>query len=476
MSKNLTVVQINDTHGYLKPHNEIFFSAEGISFSEAGGYARIKTIIEEYKQKGPTIVLDNGDTIHGTYEVVQEKGWNMVPILNEIGIQAMTFHWDIGYGPKNLKNISQALNYPILAINVYEEDTNKLVFDPYRIFEIGGLSIGVIGIACNIVDKTMPDSFSKGIYFTLGKEELPTYIEKLQQQKVDVIIVLSHLGFPQDHQLMSEVEGVDICLSGHTHNRMEKSIQVGETTIIQSGSQGSFVGILEMTIDSSVKVVRYKLLQIDDSIPEDPKIKKLVEAAVSPYTDYLDQMIGQTEVDLFRGLNSESSMDQFLLEAIIHTTNADIAFSNGWRYGAPISKGSITMRDLYQMVPMNPIISLVELTGSEIYQMIEENLENTYAKDPFNQMGGYVKRASGIHTYLKVENPKGTRVMKLFIDDEEVIFDKIYQAAYITKQGVPKKYGQNHRFTEIKTIQAMIQFLKEKGAYQSEFKNTFTNI
>lgn len=476
MTKKLTLVQINDTHAYLQSHSEFFYSSNGISFSQAGGYARLKTLFDHYQKQGPTLILDNGDTLHGTYEVVQEKGWNMIPILNKMGIQAMTFHWDIGYGPENLKQIGKKLKYPILAINCYEEKTNELYFEPYHIFDIGGLSVGVIGIACNIIDKTMPDSFSEGVYFTLGKEELPTHIKTLKDKDVDLVVVLSHLGFPQDYKLMSEVEGVDICLSGHTHNRIEKSIQVNQTTIIQSGHQGSFVGILEISIGEKVQVSQHHLIPVGDSIPENSEIKQLIEKAVFPYNEFLDQVVGETAVDLFRGLSSVSNMDNFLLEAIVNDTQADAAFSNGWRYGAPIEKGKITMRDLYQMVPMNPPISLAELTGAEIVEMIEENLENTYAPDPFDQMGGYVKRSYGIRTYIKVENPKGHRVVQLYIGEEEVVLEKIYRVAYITKQGVPKKYGQNHRYIGKKVIDVMIDYLKENGPYDSELEGIFTLV
>lgn len=133
MKKDLTLIQINDTHAYIEPHPEFFYSHQGISIKEAGGYARIKTVIEEEKQKGPVLVLDNGDTFHGTYEAVQSKGWNMIPTVNALGIKAMTFHWDIGYGPENLKALGEKLSHPILAINAYRKDTQELYFDPYKI-------------------------------------------------------------------------------------------------------------------------------------------------------------------------------------------------------------------------------------------------------------------------------------------------------------------------------------------------------
>jgi S-sulfosulfanyl-L-cysteine sulfohydrolase len=109
----------------------------------------------------------------------------------------------------------------MIAINVYDQATKERFFPPYSLKEIGGLRIGIVGIASNIVDKTMPPSFSEGLFFSLGREELPPIMNILRtQEKVDLIVLVSHLGFSQDMKLLSEVQGIDICLSGHTHNRL----------------------------------------------------------------------------------------------------------------------------------------------------------------------------------------------------------------------------------------------------------------
>ena len=102
-------------------------------------------------------------------------------------------------------------------------------------------------------------------------------------------------------------------------------------------------------------------------------------------------------------------MDNFLLDAMADQTDTKISFSNGWRYGAPIERGNITVNDLYNIVPTNPEIMTTIMTGGEIYEMVEENLENTFSRDPFSQMGGYIKRSKGINVYFKAENPKETR-------------------------------------------------------------------
>jgi 2',3'-cyclic-nucleotide 2'-phosphodiesterase (5'-nucleotidase family) len=157
----------------------------------------------------------------------------------------------------------------------------------------------------------------------------------------------------------------------------------------------------------------------------------------------------------------ESSADTLLLDAILDATNADVAFANGWRYGAPIPAGPITVEAISNLAPMDTEISLAELSGTEILQMMEENLERTFSREPFGQMGGYVKRCAGMRIYFKVENPRGTRVQKIFIGGEELDGTRVYRAAYITSQAVPVKFGSNHRLTGIRLLQAVATYLNQ---------------
>lgn len=102
-----------------------------------------------------------------------------VPILNELGIAATTAHGDFAYGPAHLQQRVASLNYPLLAANVYDTTTGDLVYFACQIFEVAGLRVGVIGLACPIVDKTMPAHFSQGVRFTDGTVELPRYVADL---------------------------------------------------------------------------------------------------------------------------------------------------------------------------------------------------------------------------------------------------------------------------------------------------------
>ena len=477
---SLTVVQVNDSHAYFDFHQEMFWQGDHAVYRPAGGYARIATLVKQIRaeSQGRVLFCDCGDTLHGTYAALKTQGQALIPILNSLGLDAMTAHWEFAYGPKVFHQRVSELNYPMLAINVYDKETNKLVYQPYIIKEIGGLRIGLVGIASHIVDKTMPPSYSEGICFTMGREELSPIIETLRtQEKVDLIVLILHLGFPQEMKLLSEVHGIDICLSGHTHNRLYKPVLNGRTLVIQSGCHGPFLGRMDLEVEGGQIVdYRHRLIEVEADIQPDLAVDKLIRQALAPYKDYLSEVVGETATALNRGTTLEATMDNFLLQALLESTGAQLAFSNGWRYGAPIPPGKITLNDLYNIIPMNPPVSTVELTGEELLVMLEENLERTFSCDSYKQMGGYVKRCFGLNVYFKIENPQGHRIQKLFAGNEEVQPGQSYTAAFVTSQGVPQKYGRNRENRSERIIDALRTYLAKHHPLRAELKGTFVAV
>lgn len=479
MFSMLTLLQINDVHGYMDSHLDWMPGPSQPQYRKVGGYARLQTLVQKIRSevKNKVILCDNGDTFHGTKPVVETKGKILIPILNSLGLDAMTAHWDFAYGPNHLKSLAVDLNFPILAINVYDKKSKKRFFEPYKIITSGPLKIGIIGIASNIVDKTMPPIFSEGLYFTDGREELPRFIDELESEKVDLKVVLSHLGLPQDIALVKETPGIDVVLSGHTHNRLFQPICQEGTLIIQSGCHGAFLGKLDLEIKNR-KITHYQheLIEVSEVIEPDPIVGKMVEAALSPFEHHLKEKVGLVETALNRNTNLESTMDNFLLQAIQAETKTPLAFSNGWRWGAPVVPGPVTENDLFNIIPMETPISTVELSGREIIKMLEDNLENTFSSDPWHQKGGYTKRCLGLTAYIKIENPARTRIQKLYIGNEEVSLDKIYLSAYLTMQGVPPQFGRNRKDLPVTAHQAMTNYLKNGQSIAAELGGSFVVV
>jgi 2',3'-cyclic-nucleotide 2'-phosphodiesterase (5'-nucleotidase family) len=418
-SRRLTILQMNDTHGYLEPHAELVWQGRTPSFPTLGGYARISGLFKAVRTERPgaVLALDNGDTFHGTYPAVSSKGEALVPLANALGLDAMTAHWEFAWGPDHFRDLVTRLTYPMLAINCYKIETGIRPFQSSHVIERAGLRIGVIGIAAVILDKAMPPHFSTGLRFTIGDDALPAEIHCLRHHHhADLIVVLSHLGLPQDVKLAAAVDGIDVLLSGHTHDRLTEPIIVNGAVIIQSGCHGAFIGRLDLAVgDRKVEVERHQLIAIDETITPDPAMTMLVDGVMAPYRGMLATVVGETRDPLHRNTILDSPMDDLLLAAITRAAGLEIGFSNGWRYGAPVPVGPITLNDLWNIIPVNPHITTVELTGKEIVWMMEENLERTFCPDPYGQMGGYIKRFCGLTIFAKIENPAGHRIDHLFV-------------------------------------------------------------
>ena len=470
----LNILFINDIHGYLAPHPELFYDESGEIVEIVGGYAHIAGLVEAIRKENPnTLLFDGGDTLHGTKPLVDSKGEVIIPILNALKPDALVGHWDFAYGPAHLKAIGKQLSFPILGCNVFNEDDSNF-FQPTVMYEKQGLKIGVIGLCAMIVDKVMPEQMSKGLKFTSGIEEVPKYIKQLKADGANIIILLSHNGFPQDVALLEKVEGIDICLSAHTHNRIYSPITINGARIVQCGCHGAFMGKFTLQIrENQINDCDYELIKIDSSVSKNAEVDLLVEKALAPYQEIRTAVLGHTEQILHRYNTTNSTMDNLLLKAIAHLTSTDIAFSNGWRYGAPIDKGNITENDLYNIAPMNPPVSTVELSGAEIKEMLEENLERTFCKDPFGQMGGYVKRVFGLQINMRIENPKGHRIQEIYYKGSHLNLEKTYKVSFVTTQGVSKKYGKNRKEHPKKAVEAMKEYLNENPDFSPDKIKSF---
>lgn len=478
--KRLTVVQMNDSHAYFDLHEEWFWQDGKMVYRPAGGYARIATLIRQMREEcGDSLLFcDNGDTLNGTMPAIRTKGAAMVPVLNALGIDAMTVHWEFGFGPPVLAQRAVELNFPILAVNVYDQKTNQLMFQPFVIKQIGGLKVGLIGIASNIVDKTMPPAFSAGVRFTLGREELPGIVDALRNRDgVDLVVLISHLGFPQDMKLLSEVPGIDLCLSGHTHNRLACPVRQGKTLVIQSGCHGSFIGRIDLDVSQrAITGYRHQLIEVDSGIVPDPGMTGIIRHELAPFQDELDTVVGETATALNRATMLETTADNFLLAALLESSDAELAFSNGWRYGAPIAPGPVAMNDLYNIIPMNPPLVTVTLSGEELVEMLEENLERTFSSDPYEQMGGYVKRALGLKAFIKIENPAGQRIQKIFVGNDSLDRSRTYRAVFVTEQGVARKYGSERQELPIRAVDAMRTYLAKHIPLSVALHGTFIPV
>ncbi|MBS8266056.1 bifunctional metallophosphatase/5'-nucleotidase [Mesobacillus boroniphilus] len=466
----LTIIQQNDTHGSLELHHELFWKDNKPKLRKTGGFPRIAKYIKDLKSQTENILfLDGGDLFHGTLPLVASKGEAILPGLQKLELDGwVPGNWDFAYGKEQLSSLVEALPFPTIACNVRDQNTNETFMKPLIIKEFEGVKVGVIGLTYPYVDETMPESFSKGLAFSRGVEETRDCVEELKG-KVDLIVLLSHMGLPLDVELTTLVDGVDIVLSGHSHDRVEEPITVNGALVVQAGSSASFLGKLEITFQGGkMEDYQYELVTIDESIPEDEEMAGIIDDILEPYSKERDNVVGKTESILHRMTLNEAPMDQLITDSYLYAfDDCDLAFSHGWRYGTPVPAGDITEYNLHTIIPTNPEIFTLKMTGEHLMNALEKNLEMVFSRDPFKQKGGYILRSSGLFMSLKSYNPEGNRIQKLLIGGQEIDLKKKYKIAGAGKQlfkgaETDKTYHGAHAVDVIK------RFLKENGTFKAD--------
>lgn len=475
---HLTLLQINDLHGYLEPHPELFELTPGAPWRSGGGVARVSSVFRTIRREtGDAVVaLDNGDTFHGSMPAVQTQGAALVRPIAGLGLQAMTVHWELVYGWRRLRTLAREVPYPLLAANVMGAAPG--IFVPFTIVERAGVRIGIIGLAAVVGPQLLPHEDRSSVRVTIGNDAVSALVPSLRDEHgVSLVIVLSHLGFPQDCKLAAVVSGVDVILSGHTHHRLRTPVIVNDTLIMQSGAHGSYVGRLDLKIlPTGIVDWQHRLIEVDDGIEPDSDMQSVVEEAMAPFAAAGHTILGTTGTPLTRYAMLESTMDNLLLAAVAASADLPIALSNGWRYGAPIPAGPLTERDLWNIVPANPLVSVVMLTGAELHRLYEHNLEATFACDPWKQRGGYVKRCHGLELALKLENPPGERIQEMRVAGTRLRPNASYKIAFLGEQAVPSDVGSERQSTGRTAVDALRQYVKSRDVVEADLIGSVTLV
>lgn len=456
----LTLIQQNDLHGQLDLHWEHFWRGGQAEYRRVGGLARAATVAQAIKREtGAALLIDCGDALHGTLPAMRSEGRAVVPVLNALGVDLMTpGNWEYGFGPDALRARVAEMTFPVIACNLLDAASGERLFEPSVVHELGGVRVGFVGLTSPIIPEMSPH-FAAGLRFPDPHTTLPRCVARLRhEQGAELVVAVSHLGFAQDVALARAVDGLDVILSGHTHNRLTRPAQVGRTLIIQSGFSGSFLGRLDLEVRGGVIVGhRHELITLEEATVPDPRVQAAVEQALAPYRPEMDEVVGYSATPLHRMGLLETTMDNLITDAYRALTGAEVALSHGWRFGPPVPAGPVTLGDLWAMVPTNPEVFTAELTGRELHALLEANMHAVLAGDAFEQSGGYLLRASGLSAVFRPNNGRGTRIEHLEVGGEVVDPERRYTVASAGERDL--KQARHRQSSGVSAIDALRRYL-----------------
>ncbi len=396
------------------------FSALAQAYGRVGGLDRVATVIKAIRADRPdALLLDGGDTWHGSYTCHHTQGQDMVTVMNALEPDAMTFHWEFTLGSDRIAEIVEDLPFAALGQNIFdaEWDEPTELFPPYKMFERGGAKIAVIGQAFPYMPIANPGWMFPEYAFGIRDENMQMMVDEVRAKGADCVVLLSHNGFDVDKKMATVVSGIDVILSGHTHDALPEPVLSGKTVIVPSGSNGKFVSRVDLDVrDGRMMGYRHKLIPVfSDVIAPDAEMTALIDAQRAPFEAQLGEVIGQTDSLLYRRGNFNGTWDDLICDALLSEREAEIALSPGVRWGPSLLPGQdITREDIWNVTSMSYGEAYrTEMTGAFLKVVLEDVADNIFNPDPYYQQGGDMVRTGGIGYRIDVSKPQGSRISDL---------------------------------------------------------------
>ena len=423
-------------------YTSLDFSALAARYGRMGGYAHLATLVRRVRAERPgrTLLLDGGDTIQGSAVALWTRGEDMVRVSNELGVDVLTAHWEFVYGIDRVRELfgdrarTGLFAGDFVAHNVRELGWNDRVFRPYTIRRVGGVSVGVIGQAFPYTPVSHPRRFVPDLTFGIRQDGVQALVNELRDgRKADLIVLLSHNGISVDLKLAARVRGLDVILGGHTHDALPQPIVVGRTLVVNSGSHGKFLSRLDLDVRRGrVADHRYRLIPVlAHYVPEDAEMARLVRELRRPWESKLGERLAVSESLLYRRGNFNGTFDELILDALLKSFDAQVAFSPGFRWGVTILPGQeITLEDVYGHTALTyPNTWVRELAGREIHQIMEDVADNLFHPDPYYRQGGDMVRLGGLTYTIDPAKTLGRRISDIRIGGRPLEPARRYKAA-----------------------------------------------
>jgi len=419
--RKIVILHSNDLHGHLTAWKGWEGELRGKTI---GGLDRLAgAITQARKEHGDgVLLLDSGDLIGDTMIADLTEGRALIQALNYLQYDALAVgNHEPDFNMETLRQRSKEAKFDLLAANLVGSDDGKLFTTPYVIKKVNGVAVGVLGLAYPKTDRTTARKNIATVTFQDPVQTVKRFLPKMREDGAEVVVILSHLGLSGDKNLAAAVEGIDVIVGGHSHNRMTEAQGVGNTLIVQAGAHGSDLGRLDLTIEKGkVTSHRRTLVLLDHAIvPADAHAQKLLDRLLEPHRKALDEVVGKAGDWLVRAQtlagqearkrDEESPIDSLFADILRGEAKADFALLPGVGYGVAIPPGPITAAQLRQMVPHEGKVVTLKLSGAQVLEVLEQAVENVFTDDPQVKVGGMVQ-VSGIRFRYDPMLAKGKRV------------------------------------------------------------------
>jgi 5'-nucleotidase/UDP-sugar diphosphatase len=454
----LVVCHGNDVHGGVDSSEATFMNPEHPP--QLGGAASAMTLINRLRQYARDehagfLLLDTGDIFQGTLVGTKTAGQAVMRAMNEMGYDAWVLgnhEFDLGRGVAEA--LMQQCDFATLSANVYDTTggVRKLFARPYLIKDYGVLKIGIIGITtAGTARESFPENI-KNLYFAPEVTTLAMYRDSLRSMGVDIIIAAVHLGLPFDRwaawddvekrekegwksdyaqnamELARRVPGIDIMFCGDIHVGYQEPWvdPVNHTPCFQGYGRGTNLLCVEFQFDRQTKqLVGWKpfaeegtlITLLSDRFPRNRGVAYSIDTAQARVETGYNEKIGEAVYPVTRIGENESLLGNLVCDAMLWKMKGDIAITNKGGVRTDLPMGTITPRDVFNVLPFDNTLAVVSVTGRFLKDLLE-------AKVAYGGSGLYV---AGMRVKVDRSKPRGERIVNLEIGGKPCLLDSTYR-------------------------------------------------
>ena len=468
---NLVAIDVfttNDVHGAL------------VESGKNPGMAKFATFYFQQRNRNPygSILVSAGDMFQGSPDSNLLYGKTMVEVLNVLEMDAMTLgNHEFDWGLEKLAARVAESKFPYVSANVFERDgKGRLSFvKPFVMLDRLGIKIAVIGIV------TPETAFSTGpkivepFEFRDPATVVREYLPQLRKQGADLVIVLSHLAAEQNPltgqvtgdaaDLAVKVAGIDAVVSGHSHKLVAG--KVNGIPVVQANYNARALGKISLVYSRRDKQVLLSSVSSLETpladIKADPGIQAIIDKSQAEVGPVKNVVLGRTVLDLSHDRYELSVLGQWSSDVFRQATGAEIAFQNGGGLRTSIPAGTVTMGNLYEVMPFDNTLVTMELTGEQVLQVLNHGI---------NGKAGTVQ-FSGLNVTIDSNRTYGSQLVRVLLPDGRPLdpsaYYKVVTNDFMAAGGdefVMLKAGRNRQDTFIPLRDAVAAAVKKAGVIQ----------
>lgn len=428
----ITILHTNDFHDRFEPISKYDSgcSAEDNDAGECfGGMARMVTAIEAAKARHENYLLvDAGDQFQGTLFFQYYVGDISAEMMNGLGYDAMAVgNHEFNKGPEGLAAFVQAANFPVLMSNadLSGEAALKGLIEKSVVIEKAGEPIGIIGVTPQNNDEL--SSPGPNITFSDPSAAIQAEVDRLTEEGVNKIIVLSHSGFGVDNAIAVNTTGVDLIVGGHSNTFLSNTDEDAQgpypemtngVPIVQAYAYGKYLGELTLTFDDDGNLLEAtgEPVLIDASVAEDDGTKARIAELAAPLEEIRSEVVSEAAAAI-EGDRSfcravECAMGNLVADAMLDRVKdqgVQVAFQNGGGLRASIDAGEITKGEVLTVLPFQNTLSTFEVSGATLVEALENGVSQ------IEDGAGRFPQVAGLKFTFDASKPVGERISEVMI-------------------------------------------------------------